>query len=460
MKNLLHLLLACLMAAGLNHAFAQNAAPAPCAAPAEPGYFPARNAANSSVIVFVHGVMGDPVGTWQYTRTFGADVFWPCLLKKQPVFDSANIYLYGFRSTMLSKSPTITEAADKLFNDLESDDVFRHSHVTFVAHSMGGLIVTRMLLRHADRPDVVGRVRLVMFYGTPGVGASIANVGKVLSENGQFFDLAEVPSLEEWRQSWLSGFKNTPHFCVNEMSRVGMLPWSGLVVPPESAAALCNGKSEPLYGMNHLDIVKPRSDSDDSFRALRNHYNQCVAPWLRSSAALSESQTPTGQTLIDWFYEFQQAVQATQDNGGDVSTLVKTKLFARPGKASDRYIAPKSNASNLAPDNYDSLGSNPFALEFRSRLGSSMPALKLEAVISLPNLDDYTRDDLAADLRDALLSNGTLASDDMVLVSRDANDATAGRILFFVSKAAAPNAPAEARLKGWARLPRQVSLCQ
>lgn len=464
MRTLLKLLLACAMAAGLNIACAQSAPPAPCAVPTEPGYFPARNAANNSVIVFVHGVMGDAVGTWKFGRWFSDDVFWPCLLQKQPIFNGANIYLYGFRSTMLSQSPTITEAADRLFSDLESDDVFRHSHITFVAHSMGGLIVTRMLLRHADRSDVVGRVRLVMFYGTPGTGAAIAEVGKVLSSNGQFFDMTrdmtKEDSLDDWRRRWLSGFKNTPHFCVNEMSRVSMLPWSGLVVPPDSAAALCDGKSEPLYGMDHLEIVKPRSESDDSFRTLRNHYSQCVTPYLRNQAALSESQTATGKELIDWFYEFQQAVQTANDNGADLTTLVKAKLFARPGKASDRYAVPKSNATSLSPSQYESLSSNPFAQEFRNRIGRTLPTLKLDAVISLDKLDDYTRDDLAADLRSALLANGTLAADDMVLVGQDANDATADRTLIFVSKAAAPSTPDDARFKGWARLPRQVSRCQ
>jgi len=444
---------------------AQNNVDTPCVAPAESGYFPQRDPGNKSVIVFVHGVMGDAVSTWQHKPSalnwWGTETFWPCLIRDEPLFAGANLYLYGYRSAKLGYSPKIGEAADQLFQDLEADGVLSHGHITFVAHSMGGLIVSRMLLSHLNRPDVLDRVRLVMFYGTPGLGASIASVGKALSWNDQFWDMSETDALDQWRQRWMSTFKNTPHVCAAEMSRMSWL--TGVIVPAESASALCGGTFTPLYGLNHADIVKPQSRQDEPFRVLRRSYNLCVAPLLHNPAALSEAHTPLGQTLLEWFYDLQQASAPGNTSGTDISATIKMRLYLRPGKMSDRFVAPRNHAHTLAPADHDILDANSISLFARDRLLPTLPAQQVEAVIALKQLDTYTRDSLAADLRDAMLANGTLAPNDRVLVLRPAPSADSAadtpRTLLFVSDDATAQNPL-GRLKGWARLPPLASSCR
>src|SRR2546423_1905473 len=110
-----------------------------CHAPAASGYFPEHVQGRPAVVVFVHGVLGDPVKTWLSSPTFAANVFWPCLVAQHPAFVQTNLYLARYTTT-LDRAPSIEEAAAALYEELRGEGVLReHSHVAFVAHSLGGL---------------------------------------------------------------------------------------------------------------------------------------------------------------------------------------------------------------------------------------------------------------------------------------------------------------------------------
>lgn len=68
---------------------------------------------------------------------------------------------------------TIDEIVSNLANRFQSDGVFAHREVVFVAHSLGGLIVQRFLITHREYAK---QVPLIMFYSTPETGAQIAKL--------------------------------------------------------------------------------------------------------------------------------------------------------------------------------------------------------------------------------------------------------------------------------------------
>ena len=70
---------------------------------------------------------------------------------------------------------SIDDQVSNLMNRLEGDKLFsKHNEVVFVAHSMGGLIVQRLLLTHHD---LAPKVRFIYFLSTPQEGSAIARLG-------------------------------------------------------------------------------------------------------------------------------------------------------------------------------------------------------------------------------------------------------------------------------------------
>ena len=118
------------------------------------------------VIVFVHGVLGDARTTWS-----SGNSYWPELLTQDRTFDGQDIYVYGYPSPKLSRSFSIDEVADNLRLVLSDDGILRYTEITFVCHSMGGLVTRAFLLKYRA---VAPKIRLVYFFATPTTGSPYA----------------------------------------------------------------------------------------------------------------------------------------------------------------------------------------------------------------------------------------------------------------------------------------------
>jgi pimeloyl-ACP methyl ester carboxylesterase len=119
-----------------------------------------RNLAkDKAVIVFVHGVLGDSVGSWS-----NGSHYWPAMLRDDPAFDGQNIYVYDYPSPKLGKSFSVDELADNMWLVLSSDGVLKHDSITFVSHSMGGVLTRAFILKYRQ---VVPKIRLLYFLRLP-----------------------------------------------------------------------------------------------------------------------------------------------------------------------------------------------------------------------------------------------------------------------------------------------------
>jgi pimeloyl-ACP methyl ester carboxylesterase len=138
-------------------------------------------------IIFVHGLGGHPCGT------FGRDGqprSWPELIDSDERPDAINavlplsrfsLYSIDYR-TVFDAENTVDEAAKQveilLTKPLRDGQTIlqRYNHVWFVTHSLGGLIVKRLLIRMSDqRLDLtLGRVAGIFLFGVPSNGAHLA----------------------------------------------------------------------------------------------------------------------------------------------------------------------------------------------------------------------------------------------------------------------------------------------
>jgi pimeloyl-ACP methyl ester carboxylesterase len=221
-----------------------------------------RRGSPERVIVFVHGIFGSSTATW----TCSSNITWPKLLKGDDAFGNWDIYVAGYDTPYLGNSMTIDEVVSNLKNRLDNDEVFsKHREVIFVAHSLGGLIVQRLLLTYRG---LAKQVRFIYFYSTPQTGSQIAQLGRVFSADPLLKQMLPGDSNDyllnlenEWRQA---EFTNIRRYCAYEKKKLKGV----LVVDRLSATRDC---SDGVVAINedHATIVKPCSRDADSYIALR-----------------------------------------------------------------------------------------------------------------------------------------------------------------------------------------------
>ena len=82
-----------------------------------------------------------------------------------------------------------SQLADIVFTRLKQDHVWDHREVVFIAHSLGGILVEEMLLRH---PSEASRVKFIVSYGTPHEGSSIARMASLYDKDPILNDLSDA----------------------------------------------------------------------------------------------------------------------------------------------------------------------------------------------------------------------------------------------------------------------------
>src|SRR5258708_3802478 len=106
--------------------------PAPAADP--PSKYVRQTAGLNTVIVFVHGVLGDGQSTWT-----NGNSYWPSLLTVDPAFDGADIFVYSYPTSMWA-TLSIDELAENMRLQLNANGVSNYRRIVFLAHSLGGLV--------------------------------------------------------------------------------------------------------------------------------------------------------------------------------------------------------------------------------------------------------------------------------------------------------------------------------
>lgn len=223
-----------------------------------------RNEHRDRAIVFVHGLFGSSEGSWSCDRTKS----WPEMLQSDTSFRDFDIYLAGYETPVHGGHMTIDEVAVALHNHLEADGVFsQHRDVSFVAHSLGGLVVQRLLLLY---PELIPKVKFIYFFSTPETGSGIAQYARIFSSDPTLGELrpgAGNDYLLNLEFSWKGGTaKSIITYCAYETKKFHHV----LVVDRLSASRMCPNAPPLPVPKDHISIVKPCSTGDDSYIALLN----------------------------------------------------------------------------------------------------------------------------------------------------------------------------------------------
>lgn len=223
--------------------------------------------ARQNVIIFVHGVTGDARDTWTNATT---GTYWPDLIRSDPQFSSANVWVFSFYSPKTGIAQNVEEIARKLGNELNAQGVIQgHEKIYFLTHSMGGLIV-RDMLTQLQLP--AAKIPMIYFYGAPSAGADLAGLAAAVSSNPQFNNLrpfARESDVAAYSRRWLSTAENPTtrypqriwSFCAYEVE--GMVGGK-VIVPQHSASFLCTTSPRASLA-NHSTMVKPENRTAESY---------------------------------------------------------------------------------------------------------------------------------------------------------------------------------------------------
>jgi pimeloyl-ACP methyl ester carboxylesterase len=225
------------------------------------------------VIVFVHGIHGSRE-SWRASN--GA--YWPDMVRTDPRFAYSDVDVAEYPTPASNGRMSSVQLADILWTHLKQDHVWEHREVVFVAHSLGGILVEEMLLRH---PAEAARVKFIVSYGTPHEGSTIARIASLYDKDPLLNDLSDASDnafLTQLENNWRGrdSVNSIHRFCAYESedtmpeNRLGRyLKTHARVVGYFSATYGCDVTTPPQeIHADHLNMVRPldrRSSAYDFF---------------------------------------------------------------------------------------------------------------------------------------------------------------------------------------------------
>lgn len=165
-----------------------------------------RRGGVNRAVVFVHGFGGGHGDTW---------ALFPTLLGTDVSLNEWDILSLGYSTSMLpdvrgiwSADPDLPILALHLNTRFDIEPLGQYQALALVAHSMGGLVVQRALL---DNPDLVPRVRHLVFFGTPSGGLRKAGFFAFLKPQLRNM-AADGEFVTKLRHEWQDKFDDAPPF--------------------------------------------------------------------------------------------------------------------------------------------------------------------------------------------------------------------------------------------------------
>jgi len=234
-------------------------------------------------VVFVHGLGGEIDRTWGKFPQF--------LMGDEEI--EHTIIQYGYTSPNPIRqwylpAPSILSIANGLLTfltthcDLDNDDII------LVGHSLGGLVIRRMLLR-LDAKGTSHNIRKVCFFDVPHEGSGFAKVGKHIAFfNKHLRSLASNSTeLDDLNEQWIDK-KLDEHLNI-----LSVIDANETVVSAMSSKSIFRHHPiETINGVNHSSIVKPNLEDDTVVLLLKT--------FIKNSPSIGKFNLDAAKTIKEW----------------------------------------------------------------------------------------------------------------------------------------------------------------
>lgn len=227
-------------------------------------------------VVFVHGLGGDALTTWQSTQNKNTQDSWLYWLAE----DLPNVWVWslGYEAEAFDwkgRAMPLYDRATNFLATLDADGLGSRP-LFFVAHSLGGLVVKQMLRNAIDsgKPawqKIAEKTQGIVFISTPHTGSDLASwiqyLGSILTtvsvEDLKSHD-PQLRQLNDWYRNHQQ-FSELPIevYCEKKLTRIV------LVVNETSANPGIKGVTPIPMDDDHLSICKPVSRNELIYKGVK-----------------------------------------------------------------------------------------------------------------------------------------------------------------------------------------------
>jgi hypothetical protein len=234
-------------------------------------HFVGEHGSKKNLLIFVHGVIGDMDNTWVNPETHAS---WPQLITDDRDLSDFDVFVYGYASPAMGDASSIEQISVRFLQQLKDFGFFdNYKEVSFVTHSMGGIVTKRalnMLNTQADSP-ILQKVHTVIYISVPSNGASLAALASWISNNPQFKGMSPKNALDflqsvegDWANLLRQRTPSLPFprtYSAYETVSTGPVE----VVPELYTSELSDGRVVG-FDYNHINIVKPKDRDAEVYR--------------------------------------------------------------------------------------------------------------------------------------------------------------------------------------------------
>lgn len=234
-------------------------------------------------IIFVHGLTGQVGTTWGNFPKFLADD--PSIEYKVKEFGYTSPNLAWL---FLKSAPTILSIANGVLSDIKAHCDIENDDIILVGHSMGGVVIKKMLLR-LDAQGIKHNISKVCFFDVPHQGSGLANIGKYISWRNRHLKSLVINSaeLEDINEQWRD--KNIDQY----LSILSIVDANETVVAAGSSKnPFRHHPIETINNVNHISIVKPKSENDPTVIHLKK--------FIKSKASVGKFGFNVGKPIHEW----------------------------------------------------------------------------------------------------------------------------------------------------------------
>lgn len=320
------------------------------------------------VIVFVHGILGDPIATWQD---------FPQYLATAPRLSRCDIAQFCYPTRIFGERQTIDTIASILVGWLEQH-LARYSHVFILAHSLGGLVVRRAIVRlygveGRRLSQFCQKLRSVIFFAVPHRGSWLASRMRhvpILGQNALVHELAQNSPPIEILRSAVSAIRTaaqrTGAAYPETLVVYGTADW---IVPQESSSGTDDEQYVLAVPGNHTDITKPQSSDDTVVRLIVNTLDRYLVQTPIHDYMRRIPQLYGDQSIAKEFV----ALDATTRSGEPVGDLLGHVMGC---------LRSNSSAFVLLLGEYGS-GKSSFAYTLANQMARDVLAQEADSIIPL-----------------------------------------------------------------------------
>jgi len=233
-------------------------------------------------VVFVHGLAGHAWNTWHWQNPrdgdYQKDNFWLKWLGND--LQDVGIWSFGYDAARLRASGSampLFDQASNFLDDLENFNIGDRP-IIFVTHSMGGLLVKKMLRSAADfwrdkrKKAVIESSKGIVFLSTPHLGSDVAQWVKFLTGFLTTVNVEELKAhapqlreLDEWYRQHVDEFEITTKVYYETR------PTSGILIVNASSANPGIKDVKPIaVEANHDTIAKPQPADQKVYLGVKN----------------------------------------------------------------------------------------------------------------------------------------------------------------------------------------------